>query len=217
MQIILNPSEVAKIQGSSGEMLEVNEVLLRAVSLLKTIINVSWEKVETGPGENKENSNGQNVQENEPEDQFLIDISLSDRNFIKANIFNALYVAVATIQSPVITSELECIVYNIAEVEEEGTWPECEQSIDQCLKDKDIGLQIVGLRCLREVCRAHHQNIDEDRRKLHALAEKFLPQLEQIFAAVSADGENPHQMDMMVLIQKIFFFFNYSGIALYLV
>ena len=50
MQIILNPSEVAKIQGFSGEMLEVNEVLLRAVSLLKTIINVSCEKFETGFG-----------------------------------------------------------------------------------------------------------------------------------------------------------------------
>lgn len=49
------------------------------------------------------------------------------------------------------------------------------------------------------------------------MSERFLPQLEQIFAAVSADGENPHQMEMMVLIQKIFFFFNYSGIALYLI
>ena len=178
MQIILNPNEVAKIQGFNGQMLEVNEVLLRAVSLLKTIINVSWEKLESGPGENKENSNGQNVQGDEPEDQHLIDISVSDRNFIKANIFNALHVAVATIQSPVITSELECIIYNIAEVEEEGTWPECEQSIDQCLKDADIDYQIVGLRCLREVCRAYHQNIDEDKIKLHALADKFLPQLE---------------------------------------
>lgn len=156
MQIILNPSEVAKIQGFSGQMLEVNEVLLRAVSLLKTIINVSWDKSETGPGENKENLNGQNGQANEPEDQFLIDISLSDRAFIKAHIFNALYVAVATLQSSMITSELEHIVYNIAEVETDGAWPECEQSIEQCLKDKDIGLQIVGLRCLREVCRAHH-------------------------------------------------------------
>ena len=61
MQIILNPGEVAKIQGFNGQLLEVNEVLLRAVSLLKTIINVSWDKLETAPGDNKENLNGQNV------------------------------------------------------------------------------------------------------------------------------------------------------------
>lgn len=57
MQIILNPGEVAKIQGFTGDLLEVNEVLLRAVSLLKTIINVSWEKSDDAPGDNKENQN----------------------------------------------------------------------------------------------------------------------------------------------------------------
>jgi hypothetical protein len=36
-------------------------VLLRAVSLLKTIINVSWDKLENAPGDNKENLNGQNA------------------------------------------------------------------------------------------------------------------------------------------------------------
>lgn len=124
-----------------------------------------------------------------------------------------MYVAVATLQSSAITSGLEQIVYNIAESEQEGTWPECEGSIEQCLKDKDMALQIVGLRCLREVCRAHHQKLDEERKALHAIAERFLPQLEHLFGQVSADGGNPHQMDVMVLILKIFFFLNYSGIS----
>ena len=48
---------------------------------------------------------------------------------------------------------------------------------------------------------------------LHAIAERFLPQLEHLFGQVSADGGNPHQMDVMVLILKIFFFLNYSGIS----
>jgi hypothetical protein len=52
---------------------------------------------------------------------------------------------------------------------------------------------------------------------LHALAERFLPQLELLFASISADGENPHQMDMMTLILKIFFFLNYSGITPHLI
>jgi hypothetical protein len=45
MQIILNPSEVSQIKGYDGQFLDTQEVILRAVSLLKTIINVNWEPV----------------------------------------------------------------------------------------------------------------------------------------------------------------------------
>lgn len=76
MEIILHPGEVAKIEGFTGQLLEVNEVLLRAVSLLKTIINVSWDKLENAPGDNKENLNGQNTSQNgEIEDPYQIEIS----------------------------------------------------------------------------------------------------------------------------------------------
>ena len=39
----MSPSEVSKISGMSGAPLKPEEVCLRAVSLLKTIINNSWE------------------------------------------------------------------------------------------------------------------------------------------------------------------------------
>jgi len=42
MQIIMQPDAVSKIVGSSGKSLQAAEVCLRAVSLLKTIINTSW-------------------------------------------------------------------------------------------------------------------------------------------------------------------------------
>ena len=45
------------------------------------------------------------------------------------------------------------------------------------------------------------------------LADRFLPFLELMFQAVSSNNENPYQMDMMVLIMKIFNLMNYSSIA----
>lgn len=91
-----------------------------------------------------------------------------------------------------LTNELEEIIFNISEFETRETWAQCEQSIEQGLKEKsDFASQIVGLRVLREVCRAHHLKLDSDRRIVHYLAEKFLPILEEMFAAVSEDGNNP--------------------------
>ena len=48
MQIIMGPGEVAKLTGMSGTALKPEEVCLRAVSLLKTVINNSWEVADDG-------------------------------------------------------------------------------------------------------------------------------------------------------------------------
>jgi hypothetical protein len=42
MTIIKNPNEICKIQGFNGVQLQYEEVLLRAVSLMKNIINEFW-------------------------------------------------------------------------------------------------------------------------------------------------------------------------------
>ena len=42
MQIIENPHEVAKIEGHTKQPLDAQEVILRAVSLLKNTINEKW-------------------------------------------------------------------------------------------------------------------------------------------------------------------------------
>jgi len=39
----MSPNEVSKISGMNGNPLKPEEVCLRAVSLLKTIINTSWD------------------------------------------------------------------------------------------------------------------------------------------------------------------------------
>ncbi len=90
MQILLNPQSVASIQGLSGEKGE--EVYLRAVSLLKNIINTSWSMSSQPGGEaNKENvctvnqaQNGQWMQR---------EISEEEKKMVKTNIFRALDIA----------------------------------------------------------------------------------------------------------------------------
>jgi hypothetical protein len=42
MEIMKNPNEICKIKGFNGEQLQYEEVLLRAVSLMKNIINEFW-------------------------------------------------------------------------------------------------------------------------------------------------------------------------------
>lgn len=50
-------------------------------------------------------------------------LSLEDRQFVKENIFNALGVAMYTLQNKQIQKEIENVFYNIAENEfPQGTW-----------------------------------------------------------------------------------------------
>ena len=105
-------------------------MLLRAVSLLKTIINVSWTPVDTTNDDNKENINRNATQfqvNDAVGDDYMTSISASDRAFIKQNIFNAMYMAVSQLQSSVIISELENIFYNICQTDcgESNQWPDC--------------------------------------------------------------------------------------------
>ena len=81
----MKPQEVAKLAQNQ----KPEEICLRACSLLKTIVNVSWTKPEGVNGlENKENQN-----QNTNEYQIKCEISLDDRNFVKENIFEALGIA----------------------------------------------------------------------------------------------------------------------------
>ena len=84
MQIIMGPGEVAKLSGMSGAALKPEEVCLRAVSLLKTVINNSWELPDEAGPNGKENVSSNQVQ------GFQAEISQQDKAFIKANILGCL-------------------------------------------------------------------------------------------------------------------------------
>lgn len=119
----MNPEEVAKIPNASGQPIKAEEVCLRAVSLLKTTILNSW--VVDEEEDDKENvSNSQNqTQSSQQSTQFQMKtvISLEDRKYIKDYIFKCMDMFVTTNKK--ISSELEHIVYNIAENDiEDGSW-----------------------------------------------------------------------------------------------
>ena len=104
-------------------------MLLRAVSLLKLIINVSWDPIDHTE-DNKENvfSNGQiPVVNDTPDEQYQTKISINDRIFVKENIFAAMHIAETQLQSSTIVSELENIFYNICQTDcgQKNQWPEC--------------------------------------------------------------------------------------------
>lgn len=85
VEIIKNPNEISKLNGSTGQPLKADEVCLRAVSLLKTIINTCW-NVSSDDKENQHN-NGQQMQQ---PGQFTSQITPSDKEFIRAEIFNCM-------------------------------------------------------------------------------------------------------------------------------
>ena len=84
MQIVMAPGEVAKIPGVNGGSLPAGEVCLRAVSLLKNIVNDGW-LMPTAQGQTADQS--QTAQ-----------ISKEDKDFIKANIFDSLAIARTTLK-----------------------------------------------------------------------------------------------------------------------
>ena len=79
MQIVMSPGEVAKIPGVDGGAMPANEVCLRAVSLLKNTINNSWSTPDAAEGQANPTMAG--------------GIGKEDKDFIKANIFDALAIA----------------------------------------------------------------------------------------------------------------------------
>lgn len=83
----MSPSEVSKISGSNGQPLKPEEVCLRAVSLLKTIINTSWDSERE-----KENVNNSNL----PQASFQALISEADKEFIRNNIFACMDMFICT-------------------------------------------------------------------------------------------------------------------------
>ena len=68
MSIMMNPSEVAKVQSASGEPIKPEEVCLRAVSLLKNIILTSW--VIEEEEDDKENTQSTLNSSQQPQNQF---------------------------------------------------------------------------------------------------------------------------------------------------
>lgn len=67
---------------------------------------------------------------------------------------------------------------------------------------------IVGLRALREIVRGLQDELDESRKPLYALMDRFLPVLERILGAVAEQG-SPTQLETMILVLKIFHLTNY--------
>ena len=84
MQIVMSPGEVAKIPGADGGSLPAHEVCLRAVSLLKNMVNASWSMPGAPEGQTAQNQAAQ--------------LSKADRDFIKANIFDSLAIARTTLK-----------------------------------------------------------------------------------------------------------------------
>lgn len=72
MQIIVSPAEIAKIIGVSGQPLNVPDVLLRAVSLLKNTINQTWQMAHSDLSSDKENLSGNASQVYKEEQQKAI-------------------------------------------------------------------------------------------------------------------------------------------------
>ena len=81
--------------------------------------------------------------------------------------------------------------------------------IEQHLRnDSDARCWIIGLRALREVVRGLQEELDESRKPLFALMDRFLPMLERILQ-ISASNESPTQLETMILILKIFHLANH--------
>lgn len=192
--------------------MEVNVVLLRAVSLLKRIINVSWVPADADNSENKENTQQNSTYVSKMMGQ--INISESDRNSVKQTIFQALFVSIEKLQNNMITKELENIFYNIAQTDfENNQWPDCYSQILECLSNDQEAMQLVGLCALKELVRAFKLEIHESRKITNDIGEQFLPGLEGLLSHVSQNGDSKYQMKMMILIFQIFHMINQLNIA----
>ena len=74
-------------------------ICLRAVAMLKTIVNVSWDKPKVAGSSTEDKENTSQNQQNGNQYQLKAIISIEERNFIKENIFEALSVAMFTLQN----------------------------------------------------------------------------------------------------------------------
>ena len=86
--------------------------------------------------------------------------------------------------------------------------PIINQIEQHLVNDSDARCWIIGLRALREVVRGLQEELDESRKPLFILMDRFLPMLERILQ-ISASNESPTQLETMILILKIFHLANY--------
>jgi hypothetical protein len=176
----MKPDEVAKL--SSDQKPEM--ICLRAASVLKNVVNVSWDKPTGAIStlDDKENINKGNNQEF----QIKAPISLEDRNFVKENIFEALGIAMFTLQNKNIQKEIENIFYNIVQNEfAEGCWNEVLPKICGLIQSPDENWMIIGLRLLQELMRAFELSIDEKGRKVMvSICEQTYPILENVLTQI---------------------------------
>ena len=109
-------------------------------------------------------------------------------------------------QNKKIASELQNIVYNIAQTDfESNQWPECIKSIEQRLQG-DSNQVVVGLDALKELMRAFQYELEDGKRKvLVAIAEHFFQQLENIMTQIVGNANEPNQLRIMIGVAKIFF------------
>ena len=100
-------------------------------------------------------------------------------------------------------------MYNIAQTDfESGHWPECRPHIEERLVAQEEEVQLVGLRALKEVIRAFQLEVDEKRKILVAVAEHFFPTLETMMQGIISRSDSPNQLQIMILISKIFYMCN---------
>jgi hypothetical protein len=162
MQIVMNPQAVSEVKSPQGKDLDVAQVILRAVTLLKREINEKWELASFDQSANSS------------------DLSLQEKEFIKNHVFQALQLSVCTYRNDQVTKVIENMIFNIAQTDFAAeSFMSIVESIDRALSDNNEDIIMVGLRALKELCRAFFSEIEpEERKPLNALAEKFLPKLE---------------------------------------
>ena len=97
-------------------------------------------------------------------------------------------------------------MYNIAQTDfESGHWQECLPHIEQRLAAQDEEAQLIGLRALKEIVRAFQFEVDEKRKILVCVAEHFFPTLEAMMQGIISRSDSPNQLQIMILISKIFY------------
>lgn len=180
-------------------------MILRAVSLLKKTINELW--ISTPVEVDKEN-----VPQNQGavKAQMTPEIAESDKMSVRNDIISAMEVAVGQLESKKVSAELENVLYNLTQTDfaDGHLTPILNQIEQHLLNDSDARCWLVGLRALREVVRGLQDELDESRKPLYQLMDRFLPMLERILQ-ISASNECPTQLETMILILKIFHLANY--------
>ena len=78
------------------------------------------------------------------------------------------------------------------------------EQIAQRLNSGDEQVQLVGLAILKELVRAFMFEVDDPRKVLVGIAERFFGQLEGIMTTTIGRADSPNQLKLMIGVAKIF-------------